>query len=193
MKETLLNILDEYLKYYPNELNLQQKLKEFLLLSPSESITDWNNFDGHIVVGGFVYALKEQKFLLLHHKDLNMYLYPGGHIDKDDKTTLDTAKREIYEETGLTDLKQILVTDNPLIPFDIDTHFIEYNHRLNLPEHYHYDFRYLFTINKITDVKIDESESSTYKWVEVEELSKNTNYQKIILKIENLLNNKNIP
>ena len=56
MKELLLNILNEYLKIFPKEIERQQELIKFLNNHKEEQITDWNNFDGHVVAGGFVYA-----------------------------------------------------------------------------------------------------------------------------------------
>lgn len=56
MKELLLNILNEYLRIFPNETERQQKLINFLNDHNDEQITDWNNFDGHVVAGGFIYA-----------------------------------------------------------------------------------------------------------------------------------------
>ena len=64
------------------------------------------------------------------------------------------------------------INDNELIPIDIDTHIISYNERLNLPEHYHFDIRYLFMINKISEISIDLEELSSYKWISVDELER---------------------
>ncbi len=47
------------------------------------------------------------------------------------------------EKTGLSNLEQLKLFENEQIPVDIDTHLIGYNERLNLPAHYHFDFRYL--------------------------------------------------
>lgn len=116
-----------------------------------------------------------------------MFLYPGGHIDANDKDTLQAAIREIKEETGLTELKQIILGNDKHIPFDIDTHKISYNKRLNLPEHYHFDFRYFFTIDKIEDIKIDREEHSSYKWIDLSELANDKNFEKIILKIQKII------
>ena len=70
MKEYLLNVLNEYLLLFPDEQVRQKKLSEFLLDHVEEEFTDWNNFDGHIVASGFVYSIKDKKFLVLYHKDL---------------------------------------------------------------------------------------------------------------------------
>ncbi len=187
MRNTLLNILHNYLLLFPEEKERQLKVISYLQNHNDEEIIDWNNFDGHVVAGGFIYAKKDNKFLALYHKDLKMFLYPGGHINNDDNTPLCAAKREIKEETGLDNFEQLNLSENELIPLDIDTHLIEYNERLSLPEHYHFEFRYLFTIDKIPDIKIDAEELSNYKWIDIEELSNDPNYGKIAIKMQRFL------
>lgn len=113
-----------------------------------------------------------------------MFLYPGGHIENSDNSPLQAAEREISEETGLIHLKQITFFKNKLIPIDIDTHFINYNKRLGLPGHYHFDFRYLFTIENISKIAADNSEISNYKWIDINELKNDKNYGTIVTKIE---------
>lgn len=190
MRKMLINILKSYLLIFPKEKEKLSKLVDFLKTNTDFNITNWNNFDGHVVAGGFIYSKKENKFLVLYHDDLKMYLYPGGHIDSNDKDPLYSSKREIFEETGLCELKQFKISENELIPIDIDIHKIDYNQRLNLPEHYHFEFRYLFMIDRISDIKIDYDELSDYKWISIEELSNDVNYGKIAKKIMKLLDDK---
>lgn len=187
MKEKLIYLLKTYLELFPEEQERQQILLKYLETATDEELTDWNNFNGHLVAGGFIYAISEKKFLVLYHKDLKMYLYPGGHIDKDDKTTLEAALREIKEETSLEDLTQLTLENDPLLPIDIDTHIIPYNEYRNLPEHYHFETRYLFTTPTTENVSIDENESSTYKWIDINELEQDPNYGKIVSKIKRLI------
>lgn len=187
MKTSLLNILNEYLLLFLDEKQRQQQLIEFLSNHTTKDFTDWNNFDGHIVASGFVYSLEDEKFLVLYHNDLKMYLYPGGHVDDNDNSILSAAEREVKEETGLVDFKLLELTKNKMVPIDIDTHRIGYNERLNLPEHFHFDFRYLFVIDKISDIHIDTEEMSDYKWIDINELRNDLNYEKVAKKIERLL------
>ena len=58
MKEDILNVIDEYLLIFQNEKEREQQLLEFINSHNSNDITDWNNFDGHIVVSGFIYSKK---------------------------------------------------------------------------------------------------------------------------------------
>ncbi len=188
MRNNLLKILDDYLLLFPEEKERQSRLLVYLEKSNDKDIINWNNFNGHIVAGGFIYAKKEQKFLVLYHKDLKIFLYPGGHVNNNEKSPLQTAKREIMEETGLKNLEQLKLSENKQIPIDIDTHLIEYNERLNLPTHYHFDFRYLFIVDKISRIKIEQNELSDYKWIDIYELKNDKNYGKIVNKIENIIN-----
>jgi len=193
VKNILLKILADYLLVFPEEQLRQTVLIDYLNKHKDDEIVDWNNFAGHIVAGGFIYAKEEEKFLVLYHNDLKMFLYPGGHIDSTDINPLQAAKREVCEETGLSDLHQLEITDGKLIPIDIDTHTIGYNERLNLPEHYHFDFRYLFIVDNISEVRTDSEELSGYKWISVEELGSDPNYGMIANKIKKLLkDNKKI-
>ena len=190
MKEILINLLNSYLILFPEESERQKILIEYLESHEEDEMIDWNNFDGHIVASGFIYAKEENKFLVLYHNDLKMFLYPGGHVDSDDVNTLFAAKREILEETGINNLEQLKVSDNELIPIDIDTHIIGYNERLNLPEHYHFDFRYLFVVKRIQDIKTDVEEMSGYKWISLDELTNDTNYGRVTTKIKKLIPKK---
>lgn len=187
MKDNINNILNTYLSIFPEEKERQEILKQYIQIHNYEELIDWNNFDGHIVASGFIYSKEDNKFLVLYHNDLKMYLYPGGHIDSTDINILSGARREVLEETGLSNLKYLNISDNELIPLDIDTHKIKYNERLDLPEHYHFDFRYLFIIDKIQDIKIDINEMSDYKWISLDELIKDSNYSKVVSKIKRFI------
>ena len=187
MKESVTDILNKYLSIYPLEKDKLNRLFEFINTHKSEEITDWNNFDGHIVSSGFIYAKNDKKFLVLFHNDFKRYVYPGGHVDSTDKSILDAAKREIKEESGIDNFKLVSTDSDENVPMDIDIHLIGYNERLDLPEHYHFDFRYFFVIDSISDIKVDPEEHFTYKWIDVEEFINNCHYGDAINKILNLI------
>lgn len=187
MKNLVQMTIKNYLNHFPEEQERLSKLTDFINETGDKDIIDWNNFNGHLVSSGFVYSKKENKFLVIYHKDMNMYVYPGGHIDENDKDMEYTARREVQEETGIKDLENYVIDDNKLIPLDIDVHVIKKNERLNLPPHYHFDFRYLYFVDKVENVKIDEAESTDYKWVNLDEISNITNCEVVVNKLKKIV------
>ena len=180
-------IVKEYLKLYPNEMTRIESLQNYLKSQDENKICDWNNINGHLTAGGFIYSKVNKKFLVLWHKDLKMFLYPGGHCEDFQYCPLDTAKNEVAEETGIKKFNTLNINDNEIVPIDIDIHMIPYNTRINMPEHYHFDFRYLFVVDGVEDIVIDENELSSYKWIDCEELKEDANYGNILNKIEKYL------
>ena len=102
--------------------------------------------------------------LLNHHKELDKWFQFGGHSDGD-PNTLNVAKREVFEESGITD-----IDDLGGKIFDVDVHLIPVNNEKNEPAHYHYDIRFLF-IAKNKELKISD-ESKELKWCSYKEARK---------------------
>lgn len=190
MDKNIEEIISSYLKYFPKEKENLKQLINFIEESKLKKadIYDSRNTVGHITASGFVFSKKDKKILLLEHKKLGKWLQPGGHVEEFDKTILDTAKREIFEETGLKDLDLVSLSINNNIPFDINTHFIPESPKKNMPAHYHHDFRFLFTVEEISKVEIDNQESNGYKWLDINELHDTSNMNIIIDKINKILN-----
>ena len=115
MKKIILNTLDKYLKINKSEEDKLDRLKQFLKNNSSEKITDWNNFEGHIVASAFVMSKSTRTFAVVFHDEFKVYIYPGGHIDNTDSTPLSAAKREVMEETGLKNLETYNVCDDELV------------------------------------------------------------------------------
>ncbi|HEY1340799.1 MAG TPA: NUDIX domain-containing protein [Bryobacteraceae bacterium] len=55
---------------------------------------------GHITCTGLVVAPDGERLLLVHHRRLGRWLLPGGHVEPEDATAADAARREVVEETG---------------------------------------------------------------------------------------------
>lgn len=54
----------------------------------------------HFTATGYTVNKNRTKMLLIHHKGLNKWLPPGGHIE-DNEVPHEAAIREVYEETGV--------------------------------------------------------------------------------------------
>jgi len=158
----MFNLMEELLRYQPYNKDEEKCLREIIqFLNTSENCFDRSNLLGHITAGGFV-CDNQGNILLNHHKKTGMWFQFGGHSDAN-SNSLEVAKREIYEEAGITELQLI---SNKI--FDVDIHKIAYSIKRNEPEHLHYDINFLFYVNN-HDFKLSD-ESTEIKWVSIDEV-----------------------
>src|ERR1017187_8465662 len=74
---------------------------------------------GHITCTGLVLAPHGERVLLVHHRRLDRWLLPGGHVEREDAQIGDAARREVIEETG------VALLPNPAPPLcGVDVHGI---------------------------------------------------------------------
>lgn len=123
-----------------------------------------SNLKGHITASAFVIDRDTCKILLIHHKKLDKWLQPGGHCDGDEDT-LRVAIKEVFEETGV----QILRRDQQIV--DLDIHTIP--ERKGVPEHEHFDVRYLFATDS-TKPLTRNHETLALQWIPFEDIRKFT-------------------
>lgn len=168
--------------YDKHEEESKEKIIDFL--QNYSNCFSRKNFYGHITAGGFV-ADKNGNILLNHHKSLDMWFQFGGHCD-DNPNILEVAKREIFEEAGLTDIKQVGNL------FDLSYCVNPGSVKKNEPKHYHFDINFLFLTDN-HDFQISD-ESIEIKWVTIEEAKELIDPNDVAMirmvdKYENLVNN----
>lgn len=118
--------------------------------------TNRDRFDpGHFTASGLVVSPDGSALLLIHHRRLDRWMQPGGHIDPEDVSPIAAAAREVLEETG--------ITAKPILPglLDLDIHPIP--QRAPEPAHEHFDLRFAFRALD-SDVVIDD-EVNDVAWV----------------------------
>ncbi len=123
------------------------------LLGVSDEPLSRNQFDpGHFTVGAFVLA--EAHILMVHHRRLDVWLEPGGHIDAEDDTLEGAAERELLEETGVT----ARLVDHGI--FDLDVHAIPA--AKGEPPHSHFNVGYLFTAEMVEPIAAPEVRAAAW-------------------------------
>lgn len=98
----------------------------------------------HVTASAVVSRPDGSAFLLVDHRRLERWLQPGGHVEPEDASVFDAARREAVEETGIGELEA---------PFgdrilDVDVHPVPARGRK--PAHVHYDVRFLFTTEAVS-------------------------------------------
>lgn len=92
---------------------------------------------GHITGTGLVLAPDGGRLLLVHHRRLDRWLLPGGHVEPGDVEIWDSSRREVIEETGA-----MLAADAAPLLISADVHSIPA--RGPEPYHLHHDLVFLF-------------------------------------------------
>ena len=139
----LQELIRRYISLFPAD---RSKLKLLLTqLKQPVILNDRQTLPGHITAAGIVLSPDHKKVLMIHHRFLNLWLQPGGHWDKTDRSPLEAAKREIKEETGVSVAEYIPISpENPDVPLYIGEHRVPENPEKHEATHYHHDFRYCF-------------------------------------------------
>ena len=130
-----------------------------------------NELEKHFTASALI--IDNDKVLLLHHKKLGVWLYPGGHVEKNE-TPDQAVVREAKEETGL-DVEIISEKDNNLGDINTDVSVL-YNPYVILCElvgnHYHNDIIYLCKISGDNrEFKQGEGESKDIGFFSIDELN----------------------
>jgi 8-oxo-dGTP pyrophosphatase MutT (NUDIX family) len=123
-----------------------------------------NHFSpGHITCTGLVLAPDGIRLLAVHHRRLDRWLLPGGHVEASDETIASAARREVQEETGVEfhdDRQSELV--------GVDVHGIPSNGRE--PYHLHHDLLFLFRASA-SSIRVSE-ESNHVAWIHTDEFER---------------------
>lgn len=89
------------------------------------------------------------------------------------------ARREITEETGLSDIRLASWHIKKGIPVDIDTHVVRECTGISGRPHRHYDFRYVFYAASQLAIICDETELDDIAWVPIDSLADENAFPKL--------------
>lgn len=131
--------LSRYLVSYPSEapglLALADQLRD------DATIDARSNMRGHLTSSMLVLNVTRTAVLLIHHKLYSKWIPAGGHAEGLLQRLLQSALRELEEETGLVDVA--LTTQLFDAPLDIDTHAIPARPSKGEGPHWHHDYMFL--------------------------------------------------
>ena len=131
-------VVSAYLAAHPEDAGSVATVTAALDLS--DDVTSHKEFGGHVTASA-VLLTADGRVLLVHHRALDLWLCPGGHLEPGDSDFSAAAARELMEETGLR--ADAFESVGPA-PLHIDVHPIPASDAKGEPEHRHFDFRMAF-------------------------------------------------
>lgn len=170
-RNTLKNQLEVYRTPYEEEAAF---IDDFIELSLDPLAFKRERLEGHFTASSWIVNKKRTHTLLTLHRKLGRWLQLGGHADGNENL-LEVALKEAEEESGLTSLK--LVEESI---FDIDKHIIP--QRSHVPEHFHFDVRYLIEADINEPLKMSD-ESISLAWIAFDSVVDMIGYNPSILRM----------
>lgn len=151
------NLIEKLEKYKANseveELDRKTILK---FVKDHEDCFERSRLSGHVTGSCWLENYDGTKFLLTKHKKLKSWVQLGGHADGD-SDIIRVSLKEAHEESGLKNIELISADI-----FDLGVHLIpKYK---NIPQHYHYDIRFLLRASNLNENIIMSNESTDLDW-----------------------------
>jgi 8-oxo-dGTP pyrophosphatase MutT (NUDIX family) len=174
-QQRVLELLAAYRCLDDTDAEALRRFERFVCRQPNCLLR--SSLAGHLTASAAVVDPRRRRLLLVHHKKLGRWLQPGGHADGD-PDLLAVALRETWEETGVREVQALLPA-----PFDLDIHPIP--ERRGVPEHLHYDVRFLLGADSTAPTRANP-EVHAVAWValrEIETLDPDASLQRLVGKI----------
>ena len=173
-RQPLLQLLRQHTPADSNERAMTQVTITFVEQNPA--CFERSLLIGHVTGSAWVVSPDQSQTLLIHHRKLNRWLQPGGHADGDPDVA-GVALREAQEETGLKSLKLITSDKRGPAIFDVDVHQIPA--RNEVPEHLHYDIRFLLEADPKESFGLSD-EIKDIQWFSMQEAAEQADSESIL-------------
>lgn len=83
-QNTVLTQLNHYQTNYSEEIDLQKDMIQFV--QENADFHQRINLAGHLTASAWILSPDQKSILMIHHKKLNRWLQPGGHLEAQDDT-----------------------------------------------------------------------------------------------------------
>ena len=182
-----MNLKEEIENYRPYNKQ-EEKDKQMMLqyLNTFDDVLTRKNEFGHFTASAWVVNKEKTKVLMIYHNIYKSWAWTGGHADGE-SNLLDTAIRELKEETGVENVK---ILKDGIFSLEIVCVNGHIKNNKYVSSHVHLNLTYLLEVDEKEVVRIKEDENSGVKWIKIEDVAKASNEKWIIENIYKKLNEK---
>lgn len=162
-----MNFIDIIKNYNP--INEQEEADKNLILdlynTYGDNLLSRDTIIAHITVSAWITNKTMDKVLMNYHNIYKNWGWLGGHADGMDDL-LQVAKKEIYEESGLSNITPLTTNIISLEALPVVSHI---KNGKFVSSHIHLNVTYLFMANEEDMLVVNRNEGSGLKWVIKEE------------------------
>ena len=183
-----MNLHDQIKLYKP--FNEQEKKDQDLILRVMVTLSDVltrKNEILHFTSSAFVLNPSRTHVLMVYHNIYNSWSWTGGHADGEPDLFF-VAKKELMEESGVTDLT---VIQQEMISLDILPVIGHVKNGKYVAPHLHFNATYLFEVQDDAHFKAKLDENSAVGWIAVDEIHQKCTEQHMIPIYEKILQKVN--
>ena len=176
--------IEKYQPYNEQEANDKQIMLKYI--DTFEDVLTRNNEFGHFTASAWAVNREKTKVLMIYHNIYQSWAWTGGHADGE-HNLLEVAIRELKEETGI---KNVKVLNNNIFSLEIICVNGHIKKEKYVSSHQHLNLTYLVEVDEKEILKVKEEENSGVKWMNLEDIAKNSNEKWMIENVYQKLNDK---
>ena len=176
--------IENYRTYNEQEENDKKIMLKYI--DTFDDVLTRNNEFGHFTASAWVVNKEKTKVLMIYHNIYKSWAWTGGHADGENNL-LETAIRELKEETGV---KNVKVIDNNIFSLEIICVNGHVKRGKYVSSHVHLNLTYLLEVDEKEVLRIKQDENSGVKWVNIKDVEKIANERWMIENVYKKLNEK---
>lgn len=184
--ENLKKVIEKYIPINDQEENDKKIMLKYI--NKFDDILTRKNELFHFTTSAWIVNKDRSKVLMIYHNIFKSWSFIGGHADGN-SNLLEVIKKEVYEESGINNLKLL---ENGIFGLSINIVKPHIKNSKYVSSHLHYDIQYLFEADETDKLKIKPDENSAIAWLDVDLLLDKVTeehmisiYSKLINKVKN--------
>ena len=152
-----MNLIEQIERYQPyNEQEEKDKQTILKYINTFDDVLTRKNEFGHFTASSWVLNKERTKVLMIYHNIYKSWAWTGGHADGD-TDLLNTAIRELKEETGV---KNVKVLDDDIFSLEIVCVNGHMKRGEYVSSHVHLNLTFLLEVDENETLKMKEDENS---------------------------------
>lgn len=176
--KTYQKMIEEIKKYQPvDEIEEAdyQSMMEFIHHYGEDAFLR-TSLNGHMSASCLVVNENHDRVLMAYHLIYQSYGWLGGHADGEYDLE-SVARRELFEETGVSKMKKIYDGIASIEVLNVKSHMKRGKY---VSSHLHFNVTYLFECSDELPIRIKADENSSVKWIKIEDIDKVVTEPKLI-------------